>query len=611
MIQDCKAYGLSEILCNSFAFVVPEYQREYTWAKAQCEALFKDTIDNEKGYFLGSIICIKDKSIGSKYQLIDGQQRITTISLFLLALYYWASKSEETQEVSNLKDSIKSMLVDGKSRPLLTPQLQGQNKDDYFSLLSYLKLYDYENEKKDSHWKWRRIYKMFLFFNNSLKDYISSELQSNSQKDVISIIKSLLEKIKSLLIVFILVDSSQDAYMIFESLNNRGIPLSAIDLIKNSIIMHADSFGGMNEVQSSYVHWKGILKNLGEDYSIQERFFRQFYNAYRKELNDVFAKSSEGSPEKMYSLGYLATKSSMLSIYDKMIASDYKKLLGLLTEKSQIYSFFINPNKLGKEKLKNSLLDLSRIGGAPSYLLLLRLFADKETYSLKDEDLLLVINRLVSYFVRRNITDFPNTRNLNKIFMDIVSDINGKSGQDLLDAIFGKLKENSASDQAFEEKLRGQVYSDNPDATRFLLCSYENKYSTKEIHTDLWKRDKHQKYIWTIEHIFPEGDNIPECWIKMIGNGNKEEAKRIHDTKVHTLGNLTITGYNSNLGNKSFEEKKNRTTKKEEGITVCVGYNNGLMLNKDIVSKQSWTEKDIDERTDLLVKQFLEDYKLH
>lgn len=139
-------------------------------------------------------------------------------------------------------------------------------------------------------------------------------------------------------------------------------------------------------------------------------------------------------------------------------------------------------------------------------------------------------------------------------------------------AVTDKIKEiivaNSSDDATFRAKLEGPVYQTNADSTRFLLCYYEDKYSTKEIHTDLWGRDKGNKFIWTIKHIFPEGENIPKDLIDMIAGGDEKLAYEIYDQYVHTLGDLTITGYNSNLSNMSFQKKKDR--KKDDG--TFIGY---------------------------------------
>ena len=403
------------------------------------------------------------------------------------------------------------------------------------------------------------------------------------------------------MLVSIEVETHKDAYMLFESLNNRGIPLSAIDLIKNMLISVSDSDGKSEEC---YFKWKKILNYLGDDYSVQERFFRQFYNAYRDELNEPY--KAEGKVK--YALGYLATKTTLLDIYEKLIKDNYELFLDRIEKEAKNYSILINNASEDDviTELEKPLFNLDKIQGAPSYILLLYLLSNKNKLGINNDILANIINYLTKFFVRRNITDYPNTRNLTKIFMDLVSLVSDKSGNEIYNIIVDYLKNNSSTDDIFVMKLKGQIYLENPDATRFLLCYYEDKFKTNEIYTDLWSRDNSNKYIWTIEHIFPEGENIPKEWVEMIAGGNKDLAMEYLNNYGHTLGNLTITGYNQNLSNLSFEKKKNRVNKDGNYI----GYKNGLKLNEDIVNKDKWTVDDIKERTNSLVEFFSEEFKL-
>ncbi|HCA33938.1 MAG TPA: DUF262 domain-containing protein, partial [Lachnospiraceae bacterium] len=205
----------------------------------------------------------------------------------------------------------------------------------------------------------------------------------------------------------------------------------------------------------------------------------------------------------------------------------------------------------------------------------------------------------------RNVTDVPSTRKLTQLFIDIIAEIKTKQGDTIVERILQKIKAVAASDDIFEEKLRGPLYDENPDAVRFILCSIEAQHQTKEIFVDPWQRDNSNRYIWTIEHIFPEGENIPNAWVDMIAGGDRNLAQKYRSEYVHTLGNLTITGYNSNLSNMSFEQKRDR--KKDK--TTEVGYRNGLFLNQDVVSENTWTIEKIKARTDKMVKILLNMYK--
>lgn len=416
--------------------------------------------------------------------------------------------------------------------------------------------------------------------------------------DDISALFFIKNQFEQAIMVGIEVDTNKDAYMLFESLNKRGVPLSAIDLIKNTLIATADNESDADE---AYEQWKQMLNNIApDDYSVQERFFRQYYNAFREELNKPYT-----DPDKKYHLGYLATRTTLLDIYEQMIKHNYAKLLDDLLVKSQKYALIVN-NSDEEHIYTSALLDLARISGASSYLLLLYILSEQEELKLKDDHLQQIINLLITFFVRRNVTDVPNTRKLTQLFIDIISDIKNLQGDAIIHCIRRKFKSFAATDDEFEAKLRGSLYDENPEAVRFILCSIEAEHQTKEIYSDLWSRDSSNKYIWTIEHIFPEGQNIPNSWVEMIANGDKELAKQYLSKYVHTLGNLTITGYNQNLSNMSFDKKKDRKSKDK---SKDIGYRNGLFLNQDVVTEDIWTIDKIKNRTDKIVNILLNMYQ--
>lgn len=610
MIKHVDKYNVSQIFSNerSISYVIPKYQREYTWGQKEWNSLFNDVIDNTSSsmgdYFLGSIICVDESRSamgGVLLEVIDGQQRITSLSLLMLALYsklrpYYDSLDDDQQtDINNLKREI-VISRDRNKAARLTPQVQNHNQQDYYSLLcEHGLLQDKERQPNAGN---RRIYRAFNALSKMIDDYLEENVQDG---DNVSCLLDLVRRFNSVTIVVIEVETHRDAYMLFESLNNRGIPLSAIDLIKNLLISTADRNG---EAEECYSKWKQIINYLGDDYSIQERFFRQFYNAYREELNAPYPSNGKTK----YALGYLATKSTLLDIYEKLIKTDYKKFLNRIEREAYVYAVLtgrVSDDTLSPRTIER-LSQLEKIQGAPAYLLLLYIFSNRERLALDNSIIEQCIEILVKFFVRRNVTDFPNTRNLTKLFMDLVSMVSGSKGAEVYSIILSNLRQNSASDQAFKEKLNGQVYLDNPDAARFILCHYEEQYDTKEKLSNLWARDKNKKYIWTIEHIFPEGEHIPDEWVEMIADGDRSLASSYLNTYTHKLGNLTMTGYNQNLSNMSFEKKKNR--KDADGRNI--GYRNGLRLNSDVVNKPVWKISDIQERTEKLVKYCLEEFSL-
>ena len=590
---------------------IPKYQREYTWGINDWDALFNDVTENDYGYFLGSYICVNSGSLnGTVLEVIDGQQRFSTLSLLLTALYEKLSvfesqmELEDKTDLSNLRSELanKKQILAAAGRKYdytqrLILQKQNMNDEDFSYILSEKGVIS-AKKSRPLNFGNRRIAKAYRHFIKLIEDEVEEIKSENSNADDISALFSIKSKFEQAVLVGIEVDTNKDAYMLFESLNHRGVPLSALDLIKNTLIAQAATEA---EADNSYELWKQILSNVGQDdYAVQERFFRQYYNAFREELNAPYK-----GPDKKYYLGYLATRTTLLDIYEKMIKSDYVTLLDDLLAKSQKYSLIVN-NSDEEYVYTPALQDLERISGAPSYILMLYIMSNQAELGLTDDHLNSIIKTLITFFVRRNLTDVPNTRKLTQLFIDVIAEAKLLQGDDIVNVVHDRLQAVAASDELFEEKLRGSIYDENPEATRFILCSIEARHQTKEIYSDLWARDNSKKYIWTIEHIFPEGENIPDSWVDMIAGGDKMLAKQYRSDYVHTLGNLTITGYNQNLSNMAFEQKRDRKSKDK---TKDVGYRNGLYLNQDVVNEDTWTIKKITERTDALVKTLLEMYK--
>ncbi len=605
MIKHVDQYPVSDIFPNGGekVYKIPKYQREYTWSQRDWDALFNDIIENDDGYFLGSYICVSDSAMNNSAELIDGQQRFTSLSLLLLAIYSKLAPYKSDMDEEELTDfiNLKSQLANkhthkdssGKKVNTYTSrlklQVQNSNNDDFQSLLHENGIISYV--PKPAFLGVRRIGRAFKRFSDCIDEHIADRIAEEPSTTEMEILFQLADKFNSAVLVGIEVDTHKDAYMLFESLNHRGVPLSAIDLIKNVLIAAAETD---NRTDECYDLWVSTLHNVGEDYSIQERFFRQYYNAFRKELNEPYY---HGDETKMYPLGYLATRTTLLEIYEKLIKDNYYDFIKLLHHEAELYSIIVN-NSDSIKIYSDDLKDLERISGAPSYLLLLYLLTKQNDLEITDYDIQNVIKTLVIFFVRRSVTDVPNTRKLTALFMNIIDTIRNQKGNVIVDIIKSALVDISASDDLFEQKLRGPIYQDNPDTARFILCSIEAQHQTKEIYSGLWERNKSNVYVWTIEHIFPEGENIPKEWVDMIARGDNQLANTYRQQYVHTLGNLTITGYNASLSNRSFEKKKEMKSKDGQKYT---GYKNGLFLNNDVISEQEWTIEKIKDRTDKLI----------
>lgn len=580
---------------------VPRYQREYTWRQHDWMNLYDDVFNNEPGYFLGSIIVIQGSVSAStgiyEYEVIDGQQRLTTISLLLAALYKeiceygdLIDEDERAEELVPLRNRL--VFKQDKSQTRLIPQVQNYNQADYRWIMQEVAGLQDAGEKPKNFGN-RRMAKAFGYFCKRLED----EIVGQEGKDAVKKLLAMKDRLCEAVFVQIDVDSHADAYTLFASLNNRGVPLSAVDLIKNTLLSKIAD----NDVELDYhfEQWQAVLRRLGDDYATQERFFRQNYDAFRREVNKPYV--AEG---KQFPLGSVATRSNLLTIYEQRIADNPKGVLKELSENSKIYSRII---ALDADNLTSALdvqfLELSRAQGVPSYLLLLYLLKRQNNLELSEGSIASIVKLLVSFFVRRNVSDTPPTYELERLFIAICEEIEdrGLLGFELTEYVRVRLVGVSVSDDVFREKLEGPIYDLNPDMCRYILASLAAPSVTKEMR-GLWDRQPSGSYVWTIEHIFPQGRNIPLDWVKMVGGGNREVAEDIQSTHVHTLGNLTITGYNSRLSNLGFIEKRDR--KDQNG--AYVGYRNGLNLNEDLVNAEAWTKGLIELRTEKLVNQVLE-----
>jgi len=593
MIHSASKFFVSQIFDddNNIKYIIPKYQRDYIWGKDNWEDLVNDIEESSENHFIGSIICInKGMAHRQILEVVDGQQRLTTISLLYCAIYKLLTQDHKEElndddhgEIRNLKFRIvQKNKIDNKEEIETKIDLSELNFNfkDYKSLLHEIEILNFAEVSKKK--GLRQIYRAYRYLLNKLMPYSKKELLI------------LLDKINRVILVEIEVNSNSDAFILFESLNDRGIPLTAIDLIKNKVLSEFDKKN--KSIDIAYNKWRTIIEDLS-DYAIQERFLRHYYNAFkwdrRIKINNVNK----------------AIRSNIISIYETLVERDLDFIFNELYEKSKLYCGIINFNNNGEEifvELKKELEDLSNVKAAPSYLFLLFLFSLENKPPLSFYKA--VIKFLVNYFVRRNLTDYPGTQNLDNIFMSLIDELVNDDKNINFDFItdYLKQKDRISSDEIFENNLRGDIYDINSDVTRFILIKLEESRETKEIFRNFWERSKNNQYIWTIEHIFPEGQNIPAEWIKMIADGDLAEAKKIQQGYVHKLGNLTLTGYNSSLSNFDFMKKRDR----EDVLNLPIGYKNGLFLNRDLAKLDKWTVEDIIKRTDELCEIALKVFKV-
>lgn len=602
MIKSVDQAPVYELLSadNNVVYDVPAYQREYSWGKEQWDALFDDILEEPKGvgHFLGTIICVNksaDTTKRSVLELVDGQQRMTTLSLLLLAIY-----KQLNETISSLNDDqrtdlvmLRRMLVLNKSSfPRMNLQKQNNNFDDYLFVLAEA---NFDVEKPQTSFVGlRRISKALKHFQARLVTYCESADNYHGES-IPAKLFNYLERVKQSVLVKLEVENHTDAFVLFESLNNRGLPLTPIDLIKTQLLSAADKDPNIG-IHKAYKAWSSWLDNLGDDYSNQERFFRHFYNAFKTDWNLAQANAP------------VATRTRLIQIYETLISQDLAGFTEKMTLASTAYGRILGNSNIAQpvSALDKSLSDVPRAQGIPAQMLLMFLEVHAERFELNENQLEEIVKLVIKFSVRRNLTNTPPTYDLDRIFINLVESITVDSpvGDSVVSLVRNTLASMSASDEYFLQQLQGQIYEDNAGATRFILIALAEQSKTVENDRDLWKQKSvgngKLQYVWTIEHILPQGENLPVEWIEMLGG--QDETKRIQSEYAHTLGNLTITAFNSTLSNKSFQEKRDRTDDKGNYI----GYRNGLNLNEDLKDLDSWSQEQIVARTQSLSSAAIE-----
>ena len=599
-------------------FHVPKYQREYTWKKWQWEQLLNDIEENDPGYFMGSIICVNDMqkiTTGDEliFEVVDGQQRLTTLSLLLAAIHskltdamdtYEPTDDQDKEEARSCITNIRAKLVKRKKDAKLEeagafkvgknvyflrmqPSAQNHNLEDYLYLLSEAGLI--ETQPKQPYVGNRLFGRAYSFFQEKLS------------ADVTELLK-LMERINQLMFVQITVDSQADAFTLFESLNNRGVPLSAMEIIKNKMLAQMEKKHDIN-IDDSFEKWQNLVEAI-PDANDQERFLRHFYNAFKNRKEIKVDKVTR------------ATRSLIIRIYETLINRDAAVLFEKLTQGATTYGKLLRSD-FEQKSIATSLTELDRISSAPVYLLLLYLFS-LETTQFQEKDFLeKVVDLLARYFIRRNVTDNPPTRQIDQALIDVVESCaeHINDNQKLTFNWFVEKLINNAKPASLEEfktALDGHIYDSNSGMARYVLIQIDTLHHSREYKPDFWARDDKGRFIWTVEHVLPQAEKLPAHWMNMIAEGDRQKAGDLQDEWVHRLGNLTLSGYNSDLATGAFEKKQKLSKDRSFlGHKINIGYQNNLALNslefetKDgkfsLATAPHWNADMIKARTKLMV----------
>ena len=558
MIKEAAQFSINHILGTDntnkeLFYKIPPYQREYTWGK---DNLYNDLFEADKGYFLGSIICIDDGSdaIKNLLQVIDGQQRLTTLSLLISALYSAIQNlisQDQALELRLFKETrlnrswlkIQSMLrlddIDNnESENRLSLSIQKNNQDDYKYLLDCI--FNTNNSSKPRYYESRSICRAYRYF---LDKFEEQDEQGQKINNLYSLF-DLFEKICAAIIVRISVDNMESAFVLFESINNRGVPLTPIDLIKNMII--SDLVKNSKDADIINERWQTIVKNV-ESYDDQVRFLRHFYHAYK--ANPAIGLNKYPK----------ATKSNIINIYTTLIRNNSQYILDQLVDKSTYYAALISPEKIEDVDAfciyKDLLINLKCVKSVPANSFILYLLSN-----FSDQDLAKLLDYLESWFIRRHITNYPSTNKLDQIFLDLIEKVGESKVLDtnLVIQYLNKLICKTEKDDFVNSLVELPIYDDNTDATRSLLIKLEKMDRTREEQVDFWQTAFRGKLVWSVEHVLPQNPSENSLWLTQFSEEDRSDWQ-------HTIGNLTLTCYNSKLSNSEYKIKCDAS---EQGVSV-------------------------------------------
>ncbi|GAA9643173.1 DUF262 and DUF1524 domain-containing protein [Helicobacter pylori] len=517
-------------------FVIPIYQRLYSWKKEQCEQLWDDIIktggnDQIKGHFIGSILYVRDDDThSSPLLIIDGQQRLTTITLLFIALRDHLNDEDEFLEKFS-REKIESYLInsnkDGDKKFKLI--LSEPDRDTLLSLID-------KDRRKPSEPSLKIIENFKLF---------EEWIRKNTDKP-----ETIFKGLEKLMIVWIaLKKGKDDPQLIFESMNSKGIELTQTDLIRNYIIMETEI-----EKQEGFYnqYWRAMEEDFKQNETLFNQFVRHYLTIKTREIPNI---------NKVYEAFKDYQQKEKIAIED--LLKDLQKYCGYFCQ--------IAFKKEADKDLNKALSFLVDLEMDVIYPLLLELYSDYSDGVLSKQDFIPIIALTESYLCRRAVCGL-GTNSLNKVFPSFTKHIQKDEYFKSLKAHFGYLTEKQRFPNNDEfKKLFITIDFYNFKRKKYFFERLENFYTEEPVDT---------KGL-TIEHIMPQ--ELTEEWERDLG----ENFQAIHDKYLHTIGNLTLTGYNQKYGNKSFQEKQGM----EGGFK-----DSPLRLNRGLRDLASFGEKEIKKR---------------
>lgn len=546
---------VTNLLEGAKQFIVPIFQRDYSWGTKHCQQLWKDVIrvgsdPNVKGHFLGSVVYVAaedNTATITRWLLIDGQQRMTTLTLLLIALRDQINQAQGNgdgdDEVSTPEELDDYYLRNrhGKGDRRHKLHLRRADHDTLNALLDGKEFPEAASE---------RVKENFIF----LRDLVA---QAN--------IQTVYAGIKKLVVVDVCLTRGQDdPQMIFESLNSTGVDLTQADLIRNFVLMRLDE---TSQTQLYEEYWQPIERAFGRRYRSEfDKFVKDFLTLQMR----------PGTPLKAAEIYH-----EFRSFFSRTV--EKRGVDGILSDLRRFgtyYTAFI----LGQEKqpaLKEAFARLRSLIEVASPVVLTLYDYHERAKTLSADEFIEAIELLESFVFRRSVCDMQ-TRSLGQIFASLAYRIT--ETQPLLSlkvALYrqGK-KRRFPTDAEFREALETRDVYDM--RTCFYLLDRLENFSKERIDTTLF----------TIEHVMPQNEDLRPEWRTMLGG----DWQSVQETWLHRLGNLTLTGYNSTYSDRPFAEKK----------TISGGFSDSpLRLNKFIREQSAWTATTIEQRGKQLAEKAL------
>lgn len=557
---------LNKLLNTSRQFIVPIFQRNYSWQKSQYEQLWFDILRASKfkekqNHFIGSIVYIDMGTPAGRPQqllLIDGQQRLTTISILLCAIKDYVQKFNLETKLINLAKIKNQFLynsdeIDEDRYKLL---LNVQDKETYIKLI--------DNTIFTVNKPATNIIKCYEFFYERIEDFIKQHGQ----------IDEIYAGIFKLSLVSISLDKDSDnPQMIFESMNSTGKDLSQTDLLRNYLLMDLTP---EKQTRLYKTYWKPMEELFGEDIYKNDLnkfdYFIRDFLTLKSDIGHICKINNVYENFKRYYLDNNCEKFAVLK--DLFTYAKYYACIDLLQEND--------------DELKLYWQEFKKLDSHVVYPFLLKLYDDYSRQILIKEDFKKILQVVISYLWRRAICEIP-TNSLSKTFAILYQAVDKDDyvNSVIKAFVFKSSYKRFPSDYEVREKLQTKdIYHFR--LRKYLLEALENYYHKEPI--DLNTAN------YTIEHIMPQNIEHNLSWQQMLG----EDWQEVHSLYLHTLGNLTITGYNAEMSNKSFWEKVNG----ESGFK-----HSHLKLNESIAQCDVWNKKAIQRRTNILTDIILKIWK--